>query len=54
MDESFQKNVKSWVQVDNQIKRLSTHIGELRDQRKNIQDHITSYAEENKLDNAVI
>ena len=54
MDKSFQENVKSWVQVDNQIKRLSTHVSELRDKRKNIQDHITSYAEENNLDNAVI
>ena len=54
MDESFQKSIKSWVQVDNQIKRLSTHVGELRSQRKNIQDHITCYAEENNLDNTVI
>lgn len=54
MGENFQNNIKSWVQVDNQIKRLSTHIGELRDQRKNIQDHITSYVEEHNLDNAVI
>ena len=54
MDESIQKSIKSWVQVDNQIKRLSTHVGELRSQRKNIQDHITCYAEENNLDNTVI
>jgi hypothetical protein len=54
MNTEFQQNIKSWVQVDNQIKKMSDNIKDLRERRNNIQDHITSYAEENQLDNAVI
>lgn len=52
--ESFQKNIKSWVQLDNQIKKLSSELNLLRQTRNDYQAQITSYAEENRLDNAVI
>ena len=54
MSSAFQQNIKSWVEVDNQIKKISDTVKELRERRNNIQDHITSYAEENQLDNAII
>ena len=54
MSEQFQNNIKSWVQMDNQIKKMNAEISDLRSRRNNIQDHITSYAEENNLDNAII
>ena len=54
MSSEFQQNIKSWVQVNNQMKKMSDTIKELRERRNNIQDHITSYAEENQLYNAII
>jgi len=54
MSSEFQQNIKSWVQIDNQIKKLNADVTDLRERRNNIQDHITSYAEQNKLDNAII
>lgn len=36
------------------MKKMSDTIKELRERRNNIQDHITSYAEENQLYNAII
>ncbi len=54
MSEQFQNNIKSWVQMDNQIKKMNAEISDLRARRNNIQDHITSYAEQNNLDNAII
>ena len=40
--------------TDNQIKKMNADISDLRSRRNNIQDHITSYAEQNNLDNAII
>tara|TARA_B100000575_G_scaffold81464_2_gene64100 strand:- start:9982 stop:10329 length:348 start_codon:yes stop_codon:yes gene_type:complete len=54
MSTEFQQNIKSWVEIDNQIKKMTDTVKELRERRNNIQDHITSYAEENQLDNAII
>jgi len=54
MSEQFQHNIKSWVQIDNQIKKMNTSLSDLRARRNDIQDHITSYVEENNLDNAII
>mgnify|MGYP001223446315 CR=1 FL=1 len=54
MSEQFQNNIKSWVQIDNQIKKMNNEISDLRARRNDIQEHITSYAEENNLDNAII
>ena len=54
MNTEFQQNIQSWVQIDNQIKKASANLSQLRERRNNIQDHITSYAEENQLDNAII
>ena len=48
MSEQFQNNIKSWVQMDNQIKRMNAEISDLRTRRNNIQDHITEFGLLNK------
>ena len=53
MSTEFQQNIKSWVQIDNQIKRMNDNIKDLRRRITNIQDHITIYAEKNKLDKSL-
>ena len=54
MNTEFQQNIQSWVQIDNQIKKASANLSQLRERRNNLQDNITSYVEENNLDNAII
>lgn len=54
MNSEFQQNIQNWVQIDNQIKKASANLSQLRERRNNLQDHITSYVEENNLDNAII
>ena len=54
MSEVFQKNIQTWVTVDNRIKNLQTQMKELRTQRTDLTSNIFSYAENNNLENAVI
>tara|TARA_B100001093_G_C26854947_1_gene1026932 strand:+ start:1848 stop:2195 length:348 start_codon:yes stop_codon:yes gene_type:complete len=54
MNTEFQQNIQSWVQIDNLVKKASTNLSQLRERRNNLQDNITSYVEENNLDNAII
>ena len=51
MNTEFQQNIQSWVQIDNLVKKASTNLSQLRERRNNLQDNITSYVEENNLDN---
>lgn len=54
MSEVFQKNIQTWVTVDNRIKNLQTQVKELRTQRTDLTSNIFNYAEINNLENAVI
>ena len=38
----FQNDVQKWVQIDNEIKRASTHVKTLRETRNNLSDKILS------------
>jgi len=51
---SFEERIKSWVNVDNQIRLHNEKLKELRSQRQQISDTVTSYMEENNLENAKI
>tara|TARA_A100001015_G_C14996722_1_gene716521 strand:+ start:1330 stop:1677 length:348 start_codon:yes stop_codon:yes gene_type:complete len=54
MSNEFQKNIQSWVSIDNEIKNLNKNIKELRSSRNNLTQNIFLYAENNNLGNAVI
>ena len=51
---SFEESIKSWVQIDNQVKMLQEKVKELRDKKSDIEFQIYNYAEDNNLQNAVI
>ena len=54
MSSEFQKNIQSWVTLDNQIKTLNQQVKELRSNRNSLTNNIFNYAESNNLENAVI
>lgn len=47
--DQFKKNVKSFVQIDNEIKRLNTELKQLRDKKRKRQDWIVTYMKKNSL-----
>jgi len=51
---SFEESIKSWVQIDNQVKMLQEKVKELRDKKNDMEFQIYNYAEDNNLQNAVI
>ena len=44
---SFENQIKLWVQLDNQIKELNEHTKDLREKRNTLEKNITSYAYSN-------
>jgi len=51
---SFEQHVQQWVSVDNQIRVLTEKLHELRDNKNNIGEQLTSYIDSNNLKNATI
>ena len=51
---SFENNIKTWVNIDNQIKSLNEKARELREQRNELCDEILGYAGNNNLGNATV
>jgi hypothetical protein len=51
---SFEQQVQQWVSVDNQIRVLTEKLHELRDNKNNIGENLTSYISSNDLKNATI
>ena len=47
-------NIKSWVDLDNSIKKLNTTLKGLREQKNSLTSDITSYINENNLNDATI
>ncbi len=50
----FQRKIQTWVQIDNEIKKASTHLKTLRSSKNDLSDQIISYADEHNLENAII
>lgn len=50
----FEKSIKEWVKVDDQLKILAKKQKELREKRNTLNDSINYYIETNKLNNSVI
>ncbi len=51
---SFENNIKTWVNIDNQIKSLNEKARELREQRNELCTEIINYAGSNNLGNATV
>lgn len=50
----FQEDIKDWVNIDNQLKKLNLQCKMLRQEKKNKEYNIFNYAEDNELQNAII
>ena len=54
MSQQFQKNIQSWVNIDNKIKNLKEDLKNLRSNKNQLTNSIFTYAESNNLENAII
>jgi hypothetical protein len=52
--ESFQENVKHWVQLDSQLKTLNEKTKELRNQRNELSNGIFDFVDDNNLSSSTI
>lgn len=50
----FEKNIKLWVEYDNQLKQLNQKIKNLRDTRNHYANSVITYVETNNMHNSVI
>jgi uncharacterized coiled-coil DUF342 family protein len=50
----FEESIQKWVSIDNQIKLLNEKMKELRDKRSELSDSISSYVDDNNLQNATV
>ena len=51
---SFDNNIKTWVSVDNEIKRLNDKLKILREQKNKLQVDITNHITSNNLQNSQV
>jgi hypothetical protein len=51
---SFEENIKSWVALDNQLKKINENSKKIRNDKNNIETGILTYVETNNLNNANI
>ncbi|MDC1321210.1 hypothetical protein N8261_04545 [Flavobacteriaceae bacterium] len=52
--DSFQENVKKWVQLDSQLKTINEKAKELRTQRSELSDGIFDFVDDNNLSTSTI
>lgn len=50
----FEKNVKDWFALDDQLKQLNERAKAIRDKRADIAAHLIHHVNENNMDNPVI
>jgi hypothetical protein len=51
---NFEQTVQQWVLIDNQMKLYNEKIKELREKKNNIEEKLSTYANDNKLTNSFI
>jgi len=51
---SFENHIQQWVKIDNQLNQLTENVKDLREKRKILEQHITTYANSNNLSNSTI
>lgn len=45
----FETNIKQWVSIDNELKKINERTKQLREQKQTLMETITNYASDNKL-----
>lgn len=50
----FESNIKNWVTIDNELKKLNERSRELRAQKSNVSEHILNYINTQQLNRATI
>ena len=50
----FEENIKQWVALDNQIKKINDKTRELREERASLGENIMTYVETQNLNNATV
>jgi len=51
---NFDAKVQQWVQIDNELKKLSDHVKKLREHRNDLELQLTNYAKNNHMINSTI
>ena len=51
---SFENNIRQWVTIDNQLKKYSSEMKRLREQKSNLSNNILAHAVDNNLSHSVI
>jgi len=50
----FEKDIKDWINIDNQLRKMNEEIRTLRTRRNDLTDDLIIYASENKLTHKLI
>jgi hypothetical protein len=48
------KTIQSWVELDNELKKLNEKTKEIRTRKNDIEDKIMTYVEDNSMNNSVV
>ena len=51
---SFENNIRQWVTIDNQLKKYSSEMKRLREQKSILSNNILAHAVDNNLSHSVI
>jgi hypothetical protein len=51
---SFENKIQQWVQIDDQVKKLTDQIKHLREQRNSLETSLTNYAKTNNMADTTI
>lgn len=51
---NLEKSIQSWVDLDNELKKLNDKVKEVRTRKNDIEDKIMVYVENNEMNNSVV
>ena len=51
---NLEKSIQSWVELDNELKKLNDKVKEIRTRKNDVEDKIMVYVENNEMNNNVV
>jgi hypothetical protein len=51
---NLEKSIQSWVELDNELKRLNDRVKDIRTRKNDVEDKIMVYVENNEMNNSVV
>lgn len=51
---SLEKTIQSWVELDNELKRMNERLKDIRTRKNDVEDKIMTYVENNNMSNSFI